>query len=210
LKRRLIVTSAIFTLFFAIVFGVLHFTNKDAKNVRESVLRFHIVANSDSDIDQQNKLAVRDGVAQLCSELFYGADTKQDAIASANINAYQIEQKAQQILLENGSDDSVKMQVTKRFFPTRHYEGVSLPAGVYDTVDITIGEGNGKNFWCVMFPDICVGAATDVSNKEKLSDVLNDGALSLTTDDTPSVRFRFKLVELYESIKNFVGYIHFG
>ena len=103
--------------------------------------------------------------------------------------------------MQRGSVDNVNVTVRKRYFPTRHYNEISLPAGVYDTIDVEIGSAEGKNFWCVMFPDICVGACSK-NNKQKMADVLDGQALSIVTEDTPSVRFKFKFIEMFEGIKH--------
>lgn len=208
MKRKLLFTATLCLAFFCLLAVMLIFAEQDAGEIRDSVLRFHIVANSDSDEDQQNKLAVRDGIAQLCSELFYTASTKEQAIDTALSNGGLLEARANEILSTLGSDDSVSLSVRKRFFPTRHYDGVSLPAGVYDTVDIRIGSAKGKNFWCVMFPDICIGASDDKTNRDKMASVLSENALEMATErKTASVRFKFKIVEVFENIKNFFSFI---
>lgn len=202
--KRYIYAFLILILFFVFLAVFVMLAESDAKDIRENVLRFHIVANSDSETDQRNKMSVRDGIAELCSGLFYSADSKADAIQSVTENADVIEQQALSILKNAGSNENVSVCVRKRFFPTRYYDGVSLPAGVYDTVDITIGKGEGKNFWCVMFPDICVGASTDKSNESKMSEILEGDSLAMATNpDTPTVKLKFKTVEIIENIFNF-------
>ena len=203
MKRNYLFAGILFCTFFVCLGVCTLFAESDAKEIRESVLRFHIVANSDSEKDQADKLAVRDGIASLCSELFYSSEDKKTAMQKAQDNCDAIVSKASEILALRGSDNTVSADVTQRFFPTRHYDGVSLPAGVYDTVDITIGEGQGKNFWCVMFPDICVGASGARTNYEKMSGVLDGDSLEMATDSKNiKVQFKFKLVELFENIKN--------
>lgn len=209
MKRNYLFAALIFITFITVLSVCLVSAESDAAKIREGVLRFHIVANSDSESDQLNKMSVRDGIAELCSELFYSAESKEEAMRSAVSNRVTLENAAREILLERGCYDTVSLSLTKRYFPTRHYEGVSLPAGVYDTVDVIIGEGQGKNFWCVMFPDICIGASSDLSNREKMADVLDGGSLEMATDGKQStVAFRFKLVEIFEGIKNFFNSTH--
>lgn len=206
MKRKVMCALSLFAVFFGFLTVMLIISEREAGQIRDGVLRLHIVANSDSESDQQNKMSVRDGIAQLCSQLFYSSDSKAQAMESARQNGDVIVAKAEEILKSRGSDDSVRVTVRQRFFPTRTYEGVSLPAGVYDTVDVEIGSAAGKNFWCVMFPDICVGASDADGNKEKMSDVLTGGALEMTTDtEETSVKFRFAIVEIFENIKHFFG-----
>lgn len=204
MKAKVICSLLLFAVFFGFMTVMLIISEGEAEQIRDGVLRFHIVANSDSDYDQQNKMSVRDGIAQLCSELFYDSDTKQQAIDSAMQNSDLIVEKARQILESRGCSDEVSVTVRKRFFPTRNYDGVSLPAGVYDTVDVQIGSASGQNFWCVMFPDICIGASDSKDNREKMSDVLTGDALDMTTEsENPRIKFKFALVEIFENIKNF-------
>ncbi len=202
--KKYLLTLGIFTCFFGVLTLLVTIAENDAKQIRDSVLRFHIVANSDSDSDQQNKMAVRDGMAELCSELFYGAENKKDAIKTVLENSSIIEAEANRVLINNGCDDEVFVTVRKRVFPTRYYDGVSLPAGVYDTVDVMIGEGQGKNFWCVMFPDICVGASMKQTGEQKMSEILTGDSLEMATGSKkPAVRLKFRTVELFESFVNF-------
>ncbi len=176
---------------------------QDAKGIRDGLLRFHVIGASNSDADQQLKLKVRDGIAELCSELFSGNADKRQAMQTAQQNKDAIAEKAEEILRQNGCDDSVSVAVTSRFFPTRHYDGVSLPAGVYDTLDVRIGEAAGRNFWCVMFPDICVGASSSHENRQKLEGVLEEGSYDMATDRKSAVvRLKFKSVEIFQSLKN--------
>lgn len=204
MKAKILCSLALLAVFFGFMAVMVAISETDAQEIRDSVLRFHIVADSDSEYDQQNKMSVRDGIAQLCSEMFYSAQTKEQAMYRAEENSEEIAEKAEEILASRGCDDEVTVTVRKRFFPTRYYDGVSLPAGVYDTVDVQIGSASGQNFWCVMFPDICIGASDSKDNKEKMSDVLTGDALDMATQsDSPRVKFKFAIVEIFENIKNF-------
>ena len=201
MKKRIYTAIGIFVLFFALLGLLCLWAEVPASQVRSSVLRFHVVANSDSDTDQQNKFAVRDGIANLCAKLFENSQNKQDSMDKAIQNKALIESTAEEILRQRGSAEQVTVAVRKRFFPTRHYEGVSLPAGVYDTIDVQIGKAQGKNFWCVMFPAICLGTSSEI-NKEMIENTLPGDAAELVTKDTPKVKFKFKLVEILQNFKN--------
>ncbi|MBQ8605432.1 MAG: stage II sporulation protein R [Clostridia bacterium] len=201
MKKRILLAAGLFASFITLLIITCFWAEEPAKQVRDSVLRFHIVANSDSETDQQNKLAVRDGIASLCAALFKPSDSKTESMQIAAENASVIENAAKDILAERGSEDNVTVSIRKRFFPTRHYDGVSLPAGVYDTIDVQIGAAEGRNFWCVMFPEICIGSSLD-KNQEKMSEVLTDDAAELVTENKPTVRFKFKIIEIIENIRN--------
>ncbi len=204
MKKRILLTTLIACTFFVCLAVVLSVCEADAVKIRQSVFRFHVIANSNSTADQQNKLAVRDGIADLCSQLFKNSNTKAQSMEIAKNSLKKIEAEAKKILVSRGDNSTVTATVKQRFFPTRHYEGVSLPAGVYDTLDIEIGNAEGKNFWCVLFPDICLGASTKTENTHKMTEVLSGDSLKLATDDNePSIKFKFKIIEIFESAKNF-------
>lgn len=205
MKKGILYAGGILAAFFTVLAFLTLISEHQAKDIRDSVLRFHIVANSDSSGDQHNKMCVRDGIAELCSQLFENVPDKASAMQSAVQNSDMLSAKAEDILRTQGCGDSVSVTVGKRFFPTRTYDGISLPAGIYDTVDVSIGAAKGHNFWCVMFPDICVGASSKQTNSDKMSDVLSDGALEMVTETSkPTVKLRFKLVEIYENIRHYI------
>ena len=164
---------------------------REARAVSDNVLRFHIVANSDAKEDQALKLKVRDGIAFLTDRLFADAPDKESAVAIAKENTDLIAYEAQRILRAEGCDDAVKVEIRKMYFPTKSYENVSFPAGKYDAIHITLGEGKGENFWCVMFPALCVGSVSE-SNEELLSGVLEEGEMDLVTRP---YTLKFKLAE---------------
>lgn len=203
--KKYVYSLIMFVAFFGSLAVFTLFADNDARGIREGLLRFHVIGASDSERDQQLKFAVRDGIAELCSSLFDGQTDKDKVMEIAEQNKQEIARKAEQILSQNGCDDKVSVTVTKRFFPTRHYEGVSLPAGVYDALDVKIGKAEGRNFWCVMFPDICLGVSSSKTNKDKLGDVLEGGSLDMATDKkTPSVQLKFKAVEVFQTLKNYL------
>lgn len=132
---------------------------QDCREIRESSLRLHILANSDSQEDQALKLKVRDRVLAQCGGLFSGTQNAGDAKAAAQAHLDEIVECAQGVLRENGCHDSVGAQVVNMYFETRVYDGFTMPAGDYDAVRITIGEAEGHNWWCVLFPPLCLPAA---------------------------------------------------
>ncbi|MEG2039448.1 MAG: stage II sporulation protein R [Oscillospiraceae bacterium] len=133
----------------------------DCNNIRQEVLRFHVMANSDSEADQKIKLAVRDAVIEQTDILFEQVDNKQAAEKMAKEKLPQIEAVAKAELVRHGSTDSVKAELVNMYFNTRIYPEFTLPAGKYDAVRVTIGQGKGKNWWCVVFPSMCIGVAED-------------------------------------------------
>lgn len=199
-KIKLFNISLIFALIFSVLLSMVSF-DASCEELRDNVLRLHILANSDCDYDQSLKLSVRDALLREGEGLFSGADTLEDAKALANANAETIKIIAEKTLKEQGCDYPVNVKVDKTFFDTRVYDDFTLPAGVYDALNVEIGKAEGRNWWCVIFPSICVGAAGD------LSDTAPDAAVNIAKNSKKFV-IKFKIVEVYEKIKNkIIGFI---
>ena len=192
---KLIISSSL-----ALVVGVASVIipfNKKCDNIRNSVFRLHIIANSDSSSDQELKLKVRDGMLTLAEELFKDATNSFEAQEIAEQNIEILQQNAIKTLRENGYESEVTVSVGKAWFGTREYENFTLPAGEYDALRIVIGEGEGKNWWCVMFPAVCLPAA-----KGDIEDALDSGETEIVKGGK-KYKAAFKIVEIYESVKRF-------
>ena len=131
------------------------------ESVRENVVRLHILANSDSAEDQALKLKVRDAVLAACADWQEVAATPEEALALAEEQLPRLQAVAEQTVAAEGYDYPIKAEVCRMCFTTRQYDTVTLPAGQYDAVRVTIGDAKGQNWWGVMYPPLCVGAATD-------------------------------------------------
>ncbi len=172
----------------------------DAKcdEIRSNVLRLHILANSDETYDQELKLKVRDMLLTVSTEVFGGCETEEQAVALAKENINRFTDEAKNVIIENGFDYDVTVEVADTVFETRDYEGFSLPAGTYEALRVLIGEGKGKNWWCVMFPAVCLPAAGD---GKSFSGVLSDETAQIVEQPT-KYKARFKMVELFEKTKS--------
>ncbi|MGN0443252.1 MAG: stage II sporulation protein R [Acutalibacteraceae bacterium] len=197
-KKLIAVEIAVFAAFIlTVAVSSFYCLDKTCDNIKENVLRLHVIANSDSEEDQKLKLAVRDAVLFAGSPLFDGEVNTKNATEIAKSETEYLEQAAQAVIDEQGFDYGVKIEVGKSRFPTRVYEDVTLPAGEYTAVRVILGKGEGHNWWCVMFPPMCLSAAEgDVT----LSDVLSQDALELTRSGK-KYEVKFKLIEWYENIK---------
>ena len=164
--------------------------------IRENTLRLHILANSDSPADQALKLKIRDAVLSHSGELFSGCDTRQKMVGAAQEQLSDIQRIAEQTAMHNGYDLPVTVSVTDMFFETRRYDNVLLPAGTYTAVRIELGEAAGKNWWCVLYPPLCVSAAQPGFTEEEaqISDSL------LQQEELPRYRVRLAVVEWWESL----------
>lgn len=164
------------------------------QDIGDNVLRLHILANSDSEHDQNLKLRVRDGITDYMSKLFSESASKEEALKTAKEHTDDIARKSEEILIQNGCTDSVSVSVLNMPFDTRCYDDFSLPAGYYDAVRIVIGEGKGHNWWCVLYPAVCVPAA-----ECSICDELNDTERNIVTESDRYV-IRFKIAEIFTSL----------
>lgn len=165
--------------------------------IRSKMLRMHVIANSDSEADQNLKLKVRDAVLEAGKEVFDGSVTAADAKERIIPHTDKLESAALDVIKSEGYSYDVKITVSDEYFSTRTYDNsVTLPAGVYTAVKVVIGEGKGHNWWCVMFPPMCLPAAEAECSVE---DVLTDEE-SRIVKGGDKYKIKFKIVEIYEDI----------
>lgn len=194
-KFKLFEISLFAGLLIAIIFSITGFAST-CEEIRGDVLRLHVIANSDSDEDQQLKLKVRDAVLKAGKNIFNGSVTKENAEEKIENEKEILIKAAKKVIKENGVDYDVEITVTDEYFNTRTYENVTLPAGKYKAVRVLIGESAGKNWWCVMFPPLCIPAA-----ETNIDLYFSDKEVKLV-ETNPKYEVRFKIIEIYESIKN--------
>lgn len=176
---------------------------KDMENVRSNVLRLHILANSDSEYDQNLKLLVRDAVLEETGDIFENLKSVDEAKKSAEKNLDRIKRISERVISENGQSYAVSVYICNMYFETRVYENFTLPAGYYDAVRIEIGKAEGKNWWCVMFPPLCFVDGTTNSEEadKKLESMLDQESYDIITaqneDGSVPFEIKFKIVEFY-------------
>lgn len=168
--------------------------------VRSEVLRLHVIANSDSTQDQNIKLLVRDRLLSVGAEHFSQAESVVQAAEITQSVTDDLTREANAVLAENGVDYKAKVTLKKEYFETRTYEDVTLPAGVYLAVCVVLGEGQGKNWWCVMFPPLCIPAVTKQDSEYA---VFEDGNETVLSAEDGYV-IRFKVVELFEQWRQYI------
>lgn len=148
------------------------------RQLAEKVLRFHVLANSDSKEDQSLKLSVRDAIGGYMKEQMGQMTSKQECEAFVSRELPEIERVAEQVVKEAGYSYEVHVKLTKCEFPIKTYGAYTFPAGEYDALRVTIGEGTGKNWWCVMYPNMCfvnsMYEVVDENSKEALRAVLDE------------------------------------
>lgn len=169
---------------------------KKSSDISHDVLRLHIVANSDLTKDQTVKLKVRDAVLTAMSDKFSSSKSLDDTLNIANENKDYMKNVVNNELKKYGFEYDSNIEVKKEYFNTRSYNDVTLPAGCYNSVVITLGNGEGKNWWCVMYPAICLPEVSD----SELDKVLDDDEMGVISNSKYDVRF--KIVEIYEKVKS--------
>ena len=187
--------------FFAVgIIGILIFAAVSHHHIASNVLRLHVIANSDITCDQLLKLQVRDRILKDYGDLFRTCQTAKEAEAVAENYRESILASAQDELLQYGCDTPVSVSVTPCKFPTKSYGGIRLPAGVYTALQVRIGAAEGHNWWCVLYPPLCLSQGSLSADPEALSKLrshLTENEYNtLCSEDTISVRFQFKLLEL--------------
>ncbi|MDR2903153.1 MAG: stage II sporulation protein R [Clostridiales bacterium] len=210
-ERRILVLSAVFGLLFTVLsaFAAAHYSETVQAGIAAEVVRFHVLANSDSPADQALKLKVRDGILAEFQPLLTAAQSADETKAALGARLGEITACAERIIKENGAAYPVAARVTKSVFPTKTYGDVVLPAGEYDALRVEIGEAVGQNWWCVMFPPLCFvdiaqGKVTEEA-KAGLETILPEEAYDLVanaaTTDNPEIQLKFKIVEWWQELK---------
>ena len=193
-KRILIATFTIIGLY--VLLGFLPIHSESA--IYDNVLRLHVLANSDSSEDQALKLEVRDRILEETATLFKDCKSKDEAREAVESNLDKIREIAEQTVREAGYDYSVSVSLGEEEYPTKNYEECCFPAGEYLSLRVMIGEAEGENWWCVLFPPLCIDAAGE--SREVFAEVgLTDEQYSFITEtDNPKYKVRFKLLEVIE------------
>ena len=180
----------------------ISYANNVSTDIADSVFRLHVIANSNSDVDQNLKYTVRDKLLEYMNTLCADCTSKKEAISIANEHIEDFKQIALDTIKNEGFNYSVNVQIGNFEFPTKHYGDISLPSGYYDALRVEIGEAKGQNWWCVMFPPLCF---TDVSSgivpeesKEDLENALTDEEFSIVSDNDSNFGFqvKFKILEI--------------
>ncbi len=178
-----------------------HFENT-LNNIENDVLRLHILANSDSEEDQNLKLMVRDRLLENSEILFGGCDTLEEMESTAYDKLDEINSIVLDVINENGFDYSAETNLVNMEFDNRIYGNMTMPAGDYEALRITIGQAQGHNWWCVMYPPLCIPAAEYVeSNDDTANEYFTPEELDLM-QNPQNYKMKFKCSEVFKSIKN--------
>ena len=194
-------TGIIAGMIFLTLFNFSAYAN-NCEKIRNNTLRLHIIAESDNEADQKIKLQIRDAVLESSPDIFDGSITIENAKEKILPEIDNIRKTADRILEENGFDYKSEVILTDEYFDTRVYKNnITLPAGKYLALKIILGEGKGKNWWCVMFPALCLPIAEN--NENYIATFYSDEEKDIITN-TSRYEIRFKISESIEKIKNMV------
>lgn len=196
-KIRISIAIGIVT---AVIFSICSFA-KTSEEIRSDVLRLHVIANSDSSVDQNLKLRLRDYILEEGEDIFDGSVNVENAVKKIEPKLAELENSAETFVKNAGFGYDVKITLSNEYFTTRTYESVTLPAGKYLALRVVIGSGEGHNWWCVMFPPMCVPAA---DKKDEIENVFTDKEIKLV-ESKPKYEPRFKVVEIYEQIRETIS-----
>ena len=170
----------------------------------EKVVRLHVLANSDSEEDQALKLKVRDAVLEQATETLRGADSQAEASRRLTDILPELEETARAVITANGYDYGVRAELAETSFPTKEYDGFALPAGEYLALRVVIGAGEGRNWWCVVYPPLCTAAACELEGVA-LDGGMTADDLSLMTGENAGYVLRFRSLELWERLRQWLG-----
>ncbi len=189
--------------FFFITFSAISYAQSVSKNLSSSVFRLHVIANSDSEEDQNLKYKVRDSLISYMNELTHNLNDKDEVIKVSYDNLDNFKSIALKTVKDNGYNYPVTVEIGNFEFPTKTYGDISLPSGIYDALRVKIGEASGHNWWCVMFPPLCFVDVTSgvvpESSKEDLKENLTDEDYSLISNKDNITTLKFKIVELFRN-----------
>ena len=212
IKMRIIGLSILLIsiLFFSgmYIYGEVKDIDKISKGYKDKLIRFHVLANSDSDEDQELKLKVRDEIIKYLQPMLKQSKSLEQSEQIILSESENIKNIGENIIKENGYTYEVEVKLEYNNFPAKQYSNIVLPAGEYKALRILIGEAKGKNWWCVMFPPLCFvdenNGVIDKETDEKLRSVLTEEEYNLIAEDniekTKDVKMKFKIVEIIEAL----------
>ena len=197
--KKFIILSILFFLYVSI--SAFSYVNAVSCDLSKSVFRLHVIANSDSAEDQNLKYIVRDNIINYMKTICNESHSKDETIEIVSNHLDNFTQIANQTIKENGFSYTANVSLGNFEFPTKNYGDISFPSGYYDALKIQLGNADGQNWWCVLYPSLCFVDVTSgvvpQESKEQLQNSLNEEEYKLISNSDTSVNFKFKLVEFF-------------
>ena len=191
----------IFLIIYIIICAISYVTAV-SETISDSVFRLHVIANSDSEEDQNLKYTVRNELLKYMNSLTKNITSKEDAIQIAKEHEQDFYRIAKETVEQNGYNYDIKIEIGNAFFPTKYYGDISLPAGYYDSLKVEIGNASGQNWWCVMFPPLCFvnvtsGIVPDESKELMKEDLTDEEYSIITNENSTNIQFKIGLIEWF-------------
>lgn len=181
---------------------VADYSQRVMADITNSVVRLHIMANSDTEADQELKLKVRDDVSEFLAPLLAQSQGVEDTKSIISQNIKNIEEEAEKSIKKHGYTYGATAVLGNFYFPQKSYENTTFPAGNYDALRIVIGEGKGHNWWCVLYPQLCFTVSENgelpLQSHKKLKNVLTDDEYNLITSKS-NIKLKLKILELFSN-----------
>ena len=175
--------------------------NEREAEIYNSTIRLHVLANSDSEDDQALKLKIRDAILKKMTAL--EAKSKSEALKIIEENKENLIEIAEDVAKKEGYDYEIDIDIGNESYPTRYYDDFALPAGIYTSVRVIIGKGEGQNWWCVLFPPLCMSSALKFDKEETVDAGLTKDQYSIITGTSGKYRVKFKLFEMASQLFGF-------
>lgn len=199
-RFRIWEASLLLALCFTLVYGL--WQQGRQRELAGQIIRLHVVAESDSQRDQEIKLKVRDEIIRMLEPTLKDRRGRADAAGAIEELLPAIEETARAAALSAGAVCDVSASLSTEGFPTREYEGFALPAGEYVSLRVVLGEGAGRNWWCVVFPPLCAASAQEA---DEAFEMLSDSSAEMIISEDGEYRVGFRVLELLERLRELFG-----
>ena len=202
MKKFFLVVGSIL---FIVICILLNSPKQDlSSSLFNKIIRFHVIANSDTTFDQNLKLEVKDKILEYISPKLKDSKNIQQSREILRENNKQIIAIAQNVVKQNGYNYTVESTLSRENFPIKTYGNITLPQGNYEAYRVVIGEGKGQNWWCVMFPPLCFidtskGAVAYQKTEDEMKRVLTEEEFNSVNNN--KIQYKFKFLEIIENIK---------
>ena len=203
MKIKLWELALLMALILSILWGAL--LEQGQRELEGKLVRFHVLANSDSPEDRELKLYVRDRVWAELRLLFPAGESRAQAEVRIAEHLDEIAEIARQAVADRGGDYAVSAYLTRERYPTHAYESFTLPAGVYHSLRLEIGDAQGENWWCVVFPPICIQAVAGELEIALEAAGLSEGEIALIREGESGYALRFWVLELIDGVRGVFG-----
>lgn len=198
--KNIISIFILFIIYFAI--NSFSYSHSISTNLEESLFRLRVVANSDSEIDQNLKLKVRNNILDYLSQ--FNFSNKNETILHLQNHKSDIEKIISETIEENGFDYTFEYEISNSFYPAKKYNSITLPSGNYDGLQIKLGNAKGENWWCILFPPMClINSSTcqlEEEPNELLSSTLSNETTSVIQSSEAKYKFKFKIIDFINNL----------